>query len=56
MMNHTMIPTSMDTARRELNVSMTPDESNHTRQPSHEKMLFFERSSEYSDGSALFMM
>ena len=48
--------TTINTATSISNESMIPDRINQSRAPTHEKILFRERRSAYSDGSALFMI
>lgn len=46
----------METAAKRLKERITPERTNPVSAPSHEKILFRERRSAYSEGSALFMM
>jgi len=50
-----MIPTRIETAINALKASTTHEATRPVRAPKPEKILFFERSSAYSEGSALFM-
>jgi hypothetical protein len=46
----------IETATRILNERITPDRINPRSAPSHENILFRERRSAYSEGSALFII
>ncbi len=48
--------TRIDTAVKTLKESMTPDKINPIKAPTHENILFLERRSAYSEGSALFII
>jgi len=54
--NNAMKTTRIETARKILNERITPEMMSQIIAHTQEKMLFLERSSEYSDGSALFMI
>jgi hypothetical protein len=55
-MNSTIKNTRIDTAVKTLKERITPDKINPTKAPTHENILFLERRSAYSEGSALFMI
>jgi hypothetical protein len=54
--NRVTSQTRNETAMRGLKARITQDINSQKRQPTQENILFFERSSAYSEGSALFMI
>lgn len=50
------IATRIETAMNELNANITQDNTSQAKHPSPEKILFFDKSSAYSEGSALFII
>jgi hypothetical protein len=55
-MKITTIQTRIETAKNGLKANITQDANNQQRQPNQENILFLDKSSAYSDGSALFMI
>lgn len=55
-MKNEMKITRMDTAMNKLNERITPDKTSPVSAPTQENILFRERRSAYSEGSALFII